>query len=169
MASFVAGAAARIHTKTMRVVHLLGVFLLAALARAQTPPAAAPVVRLADFVVTPSKFGVGDSRGVSAASLTGVEQDFLYGAASLALASTALWSEQTAAGGTLVDQAPAAMSLFRGPMAADAKTLRSFLWADAVGCISTGTLVLKYVKDVRPVLAGCFGGGAVASLRYFVS
>src|SRR4051812_31335487 len=51
--------------------------LTLALARAQTAPPAEPVVKLAEVVVTPSRFGVADERVGVGATLTAAELETL--------------------------------------------------------------------------------------------
>lgn len=104
-----------------------------------------------------------------AAGLTGFDQEVAYGGVSLALSSADLWSTQTASGGTLSDGAPYAMALFRQAMVPhEVKTFGKFVKADVGGCIAGGGFVGKYIKDFRPVLAGCFLSGVAASLSWFL-
>jgi hypothetical protein len=105
----------------------------------------------------------------AAASLNGVDQEMVFSAVSLALGSADLWSEETASGGTLVDEAPFAMALFRRAPFAGQKTFAEFVARDVKGCVAAVPIIGRVTKDWRPLSAGCFLTGTLASLRYFVS
>jgi hypothetical protein len=116
--------------------------------------------------------GANDAIAVAAneaAALTGLDQDIAFGGVSLALSSADLWSTQTGNGGTLSDGAPYAMALFRQAMVPhDVKTFGKFVKTDVGGCVAGAGFVQKFIKDFRPVLAGCFLTGVAASLSWYL-
>ena len=156
--------------KLDRVLNLGARFAPAHSSDAYSAAAQAVIDRMVDRIGAAADQGevftaIADAAG-EAALLEGLDQVAVYSAASLAQGSAELWSETTAAGGTLAGEAPYAMALFRSTAT---KTFGRFVQTDVKGCVAALPYLSKITADWRPMAAGCMLTGVVASLAYFLS